>query len=533
MVKGNLGRIHTHPIWELKCPHRSGDFARDPIAIKEHPQQNPSAMPNPIRPGNLSFDFSFKKTAAPTPVDEDAPLRIAILGGFGGNADDLPSRAIHVDCDNFDKVCPQFGAGLKLPDGTGEITLRFHSLDDFHPDRLLRKVPSLAKLVELRAGVGNPATAEAAASELRAFLGDTIETPSAPAPAPSAAPAESASDLIARLLGKPATSPPTAVPAGAKSVVEQIIARSIAPATVPAATPAQTSLLSTLDAELSRRLRAVMHHPEFQALESAWRGLDFLVRNAGDNVKLHAIAITRTELDRQLAAPGNPAATAIARQLAPLAPLVVLGAFSFGEKDTAALAAIARLAAALGTAFIGGADSDLVGSTSFGTQPNALDWNPRTSAAFTELRCAPEAAHLGLALPRFLLRQPYAPGSDAIETFPFTELPAADAHECKLWGSSAFLCGQRLLDAFSNDGWDMELGGSGGEIGGLPVHTFKVNGDSEVTPCAEAWLSEKAADAILARGLMPVLSVRGRDSVILVSLRSIAEPAKALAFRVG
>ena len=489
-------------------------------------------MPDPIRPGNISFDIAFKKTAAREPVDEDTPLRIAVLGGFGGNVDDLPSRAIYVDCDNFDTVCAQFGAGLKLPDSTGEITLRFHSLDDFHPDHLLQKVPSLAKLTGLRARVANPATADAAAAELRDFLGATVETP---ATAPAPAPTESASDLIARLLGKPATGTPAAAtaPAGAKSVVEQIIARSVAPASVPAATPAQTSLLSTLDAELSRRLRAVMHHPEFQALESAWRGLDLLVRNASDHVKLHAISITRAELDRQLAAPGNPAATGIGRQLEPLAPAVVIGAYSFGEKDTAALAQIARFAAALGTAFIGGAGSDLAGCTSFGTQPNSLDWTPTVSAAFAELRRAPESAHLGLALPRFLLRQPYGPGSDAIETFPFTELPTADAHECHLWGSASFLCGHHLLNAFSNEGWDMELGGAGGEIGGLPIHTFKVDGEKEVTPCAEAWLSEKAAEAILARGLMPVLSVRGRDSVLLVSLRSIADPPAALAFRVG
>ena len=57
--------------------------------------------------------------------------------------------------------------------------------------------------------------------------------------------------------------------------------------------------------------------------------------------------------------------------------------------------------------------------------------------------------------------------------------------------------------------------------------------EKETTPCAEAWLSEKAAEAILSRGLMPVLSVRGRDYVLLVSFRSIADPARALPFRVG
>ena len=210
-------------------------------------------MPDPIKPGNISFDISFKKTASPEPVDEDAPLRITVLGGFSGCS--AGGRAAYVDVDNFDAVCAGFHAALRIVDGTGEIELRFQHLDDFHPDRLLQKVPSLAKLTELRARVANPATADAAAADLRDFLGGAIEPPSA-APAAAAAQTESASDLIARLLGKPATgTPEAAVPANPKSIVEQLIAKSVAPATVPAASPAQTSLLSTLDAELSQRLQ--------------------------------------------------------------------------------------------------------------------------------------------------------------------------------------------------------------------------------------------------------------------------------------
>lgn len=483
-------------------------------------------MPDPIKPGNISFDISFKKTDAPRAVDEDAPLRIAVIGNFSGNADDLPSRAIRVDVDNFDAVCPQFGAGLKLP-GSGDSTIHFRTLEDFHPDQLLRRIPSLSELLELRGRIANPATVDAAAAEFRELFGSAPETPPASPSAPAPAGTESPTDLIARLLGKPAGGAAADMPTGAKSLVEQLIAKSVAPTSVPSATPAEASLLLSVDAELSRRLREVMHHAEFQSLEAAWRGLDWLVRNSGENVKLHAISISRSELDRQVSADGNPAATGIGRQLEPLRPAIVLSAFSYGKKDVASLTSLAKLAAACGTACIAGAHSDLAGCRSFGEQPNALDWTATAGEDFATLRRAGEAAHLGLAMPRVLLRQPYGPGSDAIESFPFSELPAERPHESYLWGSAAFLCGQHLLEAFANDGWAMELGGSGGEVGGLPVHSFKKDGEKETMPCAEAWLPEKAADAILARGMMPVLSVRGRDAVLLVSLRSIAEPGAA------
>jgi type VI secretion system ImpB/VipA family protein len=127
-------------------------------------------MPDPIRPGHVSFDISFKKTAPPTPVDEDAPLRMAILGHFSGRADAAGSRPLRVDCDNFDSVCAQFAASLHLPacaGGTAEIDLAFKHLDDFHPDQLLKSVPALATLSDLRARLLHPGSTEAAVAELR------------------------------------------------------------------------------------------------------------------------------------------------------------------------------------------------------------------------------------------------------------------------------------------------------------------------------------------------------------------------------
>jgi type VI secretion system protein ImpC len=493
-------------------------------------------MPDPIRPGTVSFDMTFKKAPSSEPIDEDAPLRIVILGNFSARAGEANAcRPVRVDCDNFDSACGQFGASLRLPpcaEGTLEIDLSFKKLDDFHPDQILKSVLALANLAQLRARLLSPGSAEGAATELRGiFAGGTA----APAAEPAvSAPAESMDDTLARLLGKP--KPEASAPAAPSSIVERLLKQAVSTTAASAPSAEQGQLLSMLDAELTARLRRVLHHPDFQAIEATWRALDFLVREAGDAVKLQVIDITREELDRQLASLDNPAATPVGRAIEQIAPAVILSAFSFGASDTGALLKIARLAEVCGTAFIGGAKSELVGCESFGSQPNPLDWG-KTSApelgAFTELRRAKESGHLGLTTPRFLVRLPYGKESDAIQTFPFEELSVDGCHECYLWASSAFLCGHRLVNSFADEGWEMELGGAGGEIGGLPVHSFKADGEKQAKPCAEAWLSEKAADVILSHGLMPVLSVRGRDSVILVSLRSIADPASPLAFRRG
>lgn len=134
---------------------------------------------------------------------------------------------------------------------------------------------------------------------------------------------------------------------------------------------------------------------------------------------------------------------------------------------------------------------------------------------------ADEASYLGLALPRFMLRQPYGKESDPIEAFPFEELAAGAPHEDYLWGNPAVLCGYLLAAAFQAEGWDTQAGGYG-EVGELPIHKFKEDGETQVKPCAEAWLTERATQAMLGKGLIPVLSIRGRDAVRLEVLQSLA-----------
>jgi type VI secretion system protein ImpC len=139
---------------------------------------------------------------------------------------------------------------------------------------------------------------------------------------------------------------------------------------------------------------------------------------------------------------------------------------------------------------------------------------------WNQLRDLSEADWIGLAMPRFLLRQPYGKADDPIDSFPFEELPGIPPHEAYLWGNPALLCGQLLLSSFLEQGWDMEVG-PGGDIEELPVHTFSRDVEKEIKPCGEAWLSDRAGEAIQDSGLIPVLSIKRRDAVHLPVLQSL------------
>jgi len=120
---------------------------------------------------SASFEMAVRPSQQPQRAGSGAQDRfnIIVLGDFIGRAsrgivEPLTARKLlAVDGDNFARVFAQLGTTLQLPGETGSNStteLAFASLDNFHPDKLLGKVPSLANLAEARRLLLNPATAE-------------------------------------------------------------------------------------------------------------------------------------------------------------------------------------------------------------------------------------------------------------------------------------------------------------------------------------------------------------------------------------
>lgn len=490
--------------------------------------------------GKIQFDVALGPAATKPPRDPEAPFGLAVIGDFSGRSNRHTAEPIaqrrpcRIDCDNFEEVLRKLAPRLRLPlpRTPGETAeFGFQRVDDFHPDQLVQQVAPLAALLEQRKRLLHPATASAAAIELQALL-ETQPTPTPPQ-APAPAPAESNTDTLARLLGGAPPRPASTAAAQSGAGLERMIQKIVAPSVVASVSPQQTALLSIIELELAAQLRSILHHQHFQALEAAWRGLDRLVRNFGaeENLELFLIDVSKEELAADLRAQealDSSGLGQLIRRRADDQPWAVwLGLYAFGDDlaDIELLGRLAKLSAQARLPFLSGASPHLVGCDSFDLHPDPDDWKQPmpadVRAAWQALRELPEAYYVGLALPRFLLRQPYGKDSDPIESFPFEELPGDLPHEAYLWGNPAILCGHLLAAAFQAEGWAMQTSGHG-EVGDLPVHKFRQEGETRVKPCAEAWLSDRAAEAILKQGLMPVSSVKGRDVVRLAGLQSLA-----------
>jgi type VI secretion system protein ImpC len=396
----------------------------------------------------IELDVEARRKSVP--VDPDGPARYLVLGDFGGHAaSPAPLRGIPVDRDTLDSVLARLEVNL--------AGAPMRELEDFHPDRLYRRLDVFSDLREGEPEAAPPLRPQAAP---RADLEEILRP----------------SSLLEQI-------------AGGGDPFEQYV-RELARA--HAAEPARERPQRT--AALAERMRALLRHPRFQAVEAAWRGLDFAVREADDeSARIFLAPFSKNELSADLSQASDLKSTRLYALLHSREWSAVFGLYSFGSDaaDIDLLGRIALLAASASAAFIA---------------EGSVDMGPY----WAELRSIPEASRLGLALPRFLLRLPYGRHTSAIEAFEFEEMPGAPVHKGYLWGNPALAC----LALKARGGEDLNLTG-------LPLHLYQEDGETKATPCAEVLMTEDQARALMEAGLMPLVSYRDRDRVRLAGFRAI------------
>jgi type VI secretion system protein ImpC len=503
-------------------------------------------MPSPQARSHVVLDLGIGESPLRPRSEPDTPFRIAILGALRGHASGGQALAerpsVLVDRDNFDDVLARFAPALEIQLGElgPRITLSFEELDDFHPDRIYDRLPLFRSLRDLRRDLADPRRFSAAARELQAGT----DTPAEMA-APSVMPAGPDGNVLERILAEtsgPAPEQTSRNASPARDELQEFLRRAVAPYLVPGRDPRQAELLSQVDAAIGAQMRAVLHHPDFQALESLWRGVFFLVRRleTGGRLRVYLFDAGRDEIASDLAAGSEPARSDSYRMLAASSheaqgrePWAVLAAdMSFGAavEDIEMMNRLAQLASAVGAPWISAAGPALVGLDSFASPPDVSRWETPENPAWEAFRRTPQARHVALVAPRFLLRLPYGEQTEPCENFEFEEMPVAPVHAHFLWGNPALACALLLGESFSEAGWELRPG-MRREIGGLPLHLLRNDGETVILPCAETLVTERAAARLMDAGVTPLASLKDRDAVLLVRFHSVASPTAALAGR--
>ena len=496
-----------------------------------------------------------KTHGAPEP---EMPFRIAVFGDFSGRTNQgiidpaLDNRRIlMVNRDNLDEILAKLKVKIKLPilgKKSLPVTIGFSELDDFHPDSLFERLEVFEALRETRKGIKDPLTFAALTKKLK-----RADKPSESGTPPKdveksieSISGQTTGDLLDQVLEETREKVPETESSRGTSGWDNFLNQIVKPHLIPDIEPQQTEMLNAVDAATSELMQRILRHTDFQAIESAWRGVHFLVSRleTDERLKLYLLDISKTEMAADLGATDNLRSTGIYKLLVeqtvetfggePWAVLAGNYIFDNSREDAELLGRIAKIAKASGAPFITAANDKVLDCESLAETPNPDDWqrptDTKNSQAWKTLRKLPDAAYLGLALPRFLLRLPYGADTDPIERFEFEEMIEVPDHDDYLWGNPCFACVYLLAQAFSRYGWNFRPGMIQ-DIEGLALYIYKEGGESKVKPCAEVVLTERAAEIILDKGIMPLLSFRNQDIIRLARFQSIADPLTSMAGR--
>lgn len=267
-------------------------------------------------------------------------------------------------------------------------------------------------------------------------------------------------------------------------------------------------MVAELDHKIGQQMDAILHHPDVQQLESAWRGLSLLVDRTDfrENIKIEFIHITKDELLDDFEASADVTQSGFYKHVyssgygqfggEPIA--AVIGNYYFGPStpDMKLLNYVASVGAMAHAPFIAAAAPQFFGVEGFQELPNLKEvkdiFDGPRYAKWRSLRESEDSRYLGLAMPRFLLRQPYDPLDNPARTFQYTERVQA-SHENYLWGNAAYLMATRITESFAKYRWCPNIIGpqSGGAVEDLPVHLYEALGQVQAKIPTEVLVTDR------------------------------------------
>jgi type VI secretion system protein ImpC len=303
--------------------------------------------------------------------------------------------------------------------------------------------------------------------------------------------------------------------------------------------------IAEIDRKLSEQLNLVMHSDEFQQLESAWRGLHYLVNNTETDtqLKLRVLNISKKDLGKVLkrykgtAWDQSPVFKKIYEeeygQLGgePYGCLVGDYQFDHSPPDVELRRGIAQVSAASHAPFISAAAPTLMGMEGWNELSNPRDlakiFTTPDYAAWRSLRESDDSRYLALAMPRTLARLPYGAKTDPVEEFDFEEDTAGADSSKYTWQNAAYAMAVNVNRSFKEYGWCSRIRGveSGGAVQNLPTHTFPTDDGGVDMKCpTEIAITDRRSAELDRMGLMPLVHRKNSDMAAFISAQSLNRP---------
>lgn len=304
--------------------------------------------------------------------------------------------------------------------------------------------------------------------------------------------------------------------------------------------------LTQIDKLLSDQLNEILHHPEFQRLEGAWRGLAQFVSSTetGEDQKIKVLDCSKRELLRDFQAASEFTESALWKKVYqggfgqagadPFGMLVGDYEFDKGSMDVELLRHVSAVAAGAHAPFISGVHARMFGMESFTEMPDPRDLkkifdksNPENTE-WISFRNSEDSRYTSLCLPHVLARQPYGPDNQ-IDEFDFNEDVDGEVHDKYLWANASYSFASRITAAFAKYHWTVAIRGyeGGGLVENLPIHKFKTReGDVGAKCPTEVLIPDDREKELSDLGFVPLINYQDTDFAVFFGASSTQLPKK-------
>lgn len=308
-----------------------------------------------------------------------------------------------------------------------------------------------------------------------------------------------------------------------------------------------TAMIAAIDAKMTEQINRIIHHPDYQQLESAWRGLHYMVNNTetDENLKIRVMDISKKELAKTLkkfkgtAWDQSPIFKKVYEQEygqfggEPFGAIVGDYFFDQTPPDVEILGEMAKICAAAHAPFISGASPNLMQMESWQELANPRDLTKifltPEYAAWRSLRESDDSKYLGLCMPRFLARAPYGANTNPVEEFDFEEDTAGADHTKYAWANAAYAMATNINRSYKLYGWGSRIRGieSGGAVENLPLHTFPSDDGGVDQKCpTEIAISDRREAELSKAGLLSLIHRKNSDFAAFIGAQSLNKPAE-------
>jgi type VI secretion system protein ImpC len=300
-------------------------------------------------------------------------------------------------------------------------------------------------------------------------------------------------------------------------------------------------LTALIDEKISAQLNAILHHPDFLALEAAWRGLRFLVDRVdfSQNIKLEYLSISKADLLADFEDAPEVIKSGLYKHIytaefgqfggQPVAAVIADYTFSPSAQDIGLLKYVARVASLAHAPFFAAAGEDFFDLDDWSRFADIKDvksvFDMPRYARWNTFRETEMARYVGLALPGFLLRPPHDPETAAgAAAFNFTETPENERQFC--WGNTAFALAACLADSFARYRWCVNIIGpdGGGAVANLPCCQYEAVRGIQNKISTRTTISERREYELAELGFIALAADKKPNEAVFFSANSALKP---------